>query len=54
MATRRKELTENNGSKILSGALVENQLVENSPTGKSSPNIELFYEVLIYYEVLLH
>ena len=54
MATRRTELAENNGSKIPSGALVENQLVENSPAGKLSPNVEVCYEVLIYYEVLLH
>ena len=34
--TRRKQLTENNSSKILGGKLVEKQLAENSPTENSS------------------
>ena len=34
--TRRKQLTENNSSKILGGKLVEKQLAENSPAKNSS------------------
>ena len=34
--TRRKQLAENNSSKILGGKLVEKQLAENSPAENSS------------------
>ena len=63
--TRRKQLAENNWSKILGGKLVEKQLAEKSPaanssqeqkiiSGKYSANFVIIpcYEVLNDYEVL--
>ena len=40
--TRRKQLAENNSSKILDGKLVEGQLAQNSPVEKSSQEWKIF------------